>query len=400
MVSGGPRLGQVEPRERAGAQTGRKYEYQYERTARAAVDLLADGPNHVCVYCDWHDDYVIEIGESPTRYVFHQVKGRKSSQGPWTFSEFFGVARKKARAPSKKPPTVKADAIVPLMLSHHKNFSDNCAGLAFVTNAGLDPALAQFLETIGGADLAAGLPEDAQIAFQHIARAYTNTDPNLAPSAADLFAWLRGLTVYTDQGQLEDTDAALLELANVVVEFSEIELLQRQAKQIAREIINRVRVKVSHSTTVVPASDERLRHDKGIAIQELLGVLSLSAQAYEELKAGMGRDTVKTLSRLQRYCRKVGMEDFLVHICEFKARWDIWRTIERHFLKSADYVLLERHAHELLKAGLTIDRMVAESKDIAKQFAGIAATPLTPEHVLGLIFSLAAQSEAQSYAQG
>jgi hypothetical protein len=40
MVSGGPRLGQVEPRERAGAQTGRKYEYQYERTARAALDLL------------------------------------------------------------------------------------------------------------------------------------------------------------------------------------------------------------------------------------------------------------------------------------------------------------------------------------------------------------------------
>lgn len=43
MSSGGPRLGQVEPRERAGAQTGRKYEYQYERTARAALDLLADG---------------------------------------------------------------------------------------------------------------------------------------------------------------------------------------------------------------------------------------------------------------------------------------------------------------------------------------------------------------------
>jgi hypothetical protein len=41
MSSGGPRLGHLEPRERAGAQTGRKYEYQYERTARAALDLLA-----------------------------------------------------------------------------------------------------------------------------------------------------------------------------------------------------------------------------------------------------------------------------------------------------------------------------------------------------------------------
>ena len=37
IMSGPPRLGQIEPRERAGAQTGRKYEYQYERTARAAL---------------------------------------------------------------------------------------------------------------------------------------------------------------------------------------------------------------------------------------------------------------------------------------------------------------------------------------------------------------------------
>jgi hypothetical protein len=69
MLSGGPRLGQIEPRERSGAQTGRKYEYQYERTARATLDLLADGAQHVCVYCDWHDDYVAEIGNPPTRYV-------------------------------------------------------------------------------------------------------------------------------------------------------------------------------------------------------------------------------------------------------------------------------------------------------------------------------------------
>ena len=396
MVSEGHRLGHIEPRERVGAQTGRKYEYQYERTARAALNLLADSPKHVCVYCDWHDDYVVEIGDPPTRYVFHQVKGRKSSQGPWTFSEFFGILKKKAKNKAKKPAKVKADAIVPLMLLHHKNFGENCAGLAFVTNAGLDPALSGFLEAIGHAESEAALPEDAQIAFEHMAHAYTATDPKLAPAATELFKWLHGLAVHTDQGQLEDTNAALLELANIVVEFSEIELLQRQAKQIAREIVNQVRVKVAHSTTVVPTSDEQLRHNKGIVIVELLGVLSLSAQAYEELRAGAGSDTVKTLSRLQRFCLKHGMKEWLVSICEFKARWDIWRTIERHFLKSVDYVLLERKGHEVLRADLTIEGIVAEAKDIAKQFAGITVMPLTPEHVMGLIFSLAAQSEALS----
>jgi hypothetical protein len=69
------------------------------------------------------------------------------------------------------------------------------------------------------------------------------------------------------------------------------------------------------------------------------------------------------------------MDNFIVQICEFKTGWDIWRTVERHFLRSTDYVLLERKAHELLNAGLAIERMLAEAKDISKQFSGITVTP-------------------------
>ena len=200
------------------------------------------------------------------------------------------------------------------MLLHHQNFGDSCAGLAFVTNAGLDAGLSDFLQAIGNAPDIASLPADVLIAFQHVARGYAATTPPLASSEADLFTWLRGLAIHTDRGQLEDQDAALLELADVVVTYSEIELLQRQAKQISRDIISQVRRKVAHSTTVVPASDDQLRRDKGLVVTELLGVLSLSTQAYEQLKAGQGRDTVKTLSRLQRFCEKHGMTDHLVQI--------------------------------------------------------------------------------------
>jgi hypothetical protein len=398
MSSGGPRLGHLEPRERAGAQTGRKYEYQYERTARAALDLLTDDAKHACVYCDWHDDYVVETGQPPTRYVFHQVKGRKSSQGPWKFSEFFGVQIKKSATTAKNPPAVSTDAIVPRMLLHHQNFGDSCAGLAFVTNAGLDAALVKFLQAIGNASDVASLPPDVCIAFRHVARGYEATTPPLASSETDLFMWLRGLAVHTDRGQLEDQDAALLELADVVVNYSEIELLQRQAKQIARDIVTQVRRRVAHSATVVPASDDQLRRDKGLVVTEILSVLSLSTQAYEQLKAGQGRDTIKTLSRLQRFCQKRGMTDHLVQICEFKARWDTWRTTERHFVSSADFMLLEKRTHDLLATDLTLQKAVAEAKDIAKQFQNVTATPLTPEHVIGLIFSLAAQAEATNYA--
>lgn len=398
MATNERRLGQLEPRERVGAQTSRKYEYQYERTARASLDLLADGLNHVCVYCDWHDDFVVETGDPPTRYVFHQVKGRKTSQGPWTIFDFFGVRRKKAAKPSKSPVAVAPDAIIPLMLLHHKNFGKNCVGLTFVTNAGIEPPLSSFLTALHGAQTSADIQGDALHTFDHIARAYTAGPSPLVPSREDLLICLRSLSVQTDQGHLENPDLALLELADVVLNYSEVDLLPRQAKQISREIVALVRLRVGHTTTIVPSDDKRLQSDKGIVVADLLGVLSLSAQAYEQLKAGTGRDVVKTLSRLERFCKKHALEKYVVPICAFKAQWDIWRTIERHFLSGVDYVLLEQRVNSVLQAKLSMEGVIAEAKDIAKQFHGSTATPLTPEHIMGLLFSVAAQSEAINHA--
>ncbi|NIK63519.1 dsDNA nuclease domain-containing protein [Xanthomonas cannabis] len=395
---GGKRLGQIEPRERVGSQTGRKYEYQYERTAIAALATLVDNKELVSVYCDWHDDYVIEMGAPPTQYVFHQVKGRKSSQGPWTFREFFGVPLREENTQTNKPALVNKTAIVPLMLLHYGNFCDSCAGLAFVTNAGLDPSLAAFLTSVGSSKDETALPNSAKNAFNHLARAYVSANPKHASSATELFRWLLGITVHIDQGQIEGSDAALLEIADVIVNYSEIDLTVRQSKQIAREIVGLVRLKVAHSTTVVPVSDKQLQQDKGIVVDDILGLLSLSAPAYEALKSGAGSDTVKTLSRLERFCKSKGFDEHLVYICNFKSKWDIWRTIERHNLKSSDYVLLEDRAHEVLKNNLTMSQVINNSKDIAKQFKEIFATDLEPEHVLGLIFSLAAQAESPAIA--
>ena len=394
MVSAGPRLGQVEPRERVGAQTGRKYEYQYERTARAALDLLTENEKYVCVYCDWHDDYVIEAGDPPTHYLFHQVKGRTSSQGPWKFTDFFGVQFKKSKTPSTKAAKVNGKAIVPRMLLHYANFRESCGGLSFVTNSGIDGTLKDFLEAIARAADIENLPENVRTAFDHVARAYAASAPPLLQSASDLYVWLRSLVVNTDQGQIASADAALFEIADVVFEYSEIELGQRQAKQIAREIIDQVRRKVAHTTTVVPVSDAQLRRNKGIVVTELLRVLSLSTDAYDALRDGIGTDTVKTLSRLQRFCERHNMGHQIVTVSGFKAKWDIWRTIERHNAEGTDFLLLQERAHEVLQGKMTIERVVDEAKDIAEQFAGVGVRPIKPEDVMGLIFSIAAQSEA------
>ena len=393
MANVGTRLGHVKPRERAGSQTAQRYEFQYQRTARAALTLLDDTQKHVCVYCDWHDDFVIEVGTPPTRYVFHQVKGRTSSKGPWTFHEFFGVHYKKGAKLAAKVSVVSDKAIFPLMLLHHHNFPDSCAGLAFVTNTGFAPGLSEFIGDIAAAPDMDGLPQATRIAFDHLAGAYTRVDPPLASEASDLFAWLRGLTLHPDQGKLGDENAALLELGDIVEQFSEIDLLQSESKMIARQIIARARAKASHSTTTIPTPDNQLRKDKGIVIGELLSILSLSTEGYESLKSGVSGEIVKTLSRLQRYCKTNDLEEHVVAICGFKAAWDIWRTPERHFMKTTDYVTLVNKAKAIIQSGYKLDRMIDEAKAIAKQFHGLTATPLAGEHVLGLMFSLAANTE-------
>jgi len=287
-------------------------------------------------------------------------------------------------------------AVFPRMLLHHAIFRESCSGLAFVTNAGIDTTLSEFLEVLAASADISLLPVQERNAFDQLARSYGATEPTLAISHGELFAWLRGLTIHKEQGQLENADAALLEISDLVVNYSEIDLGQRQAKQIARDIVSQVRAKVAHTTTVVPATDDQLRRDKGIVVGELLSVLSLSTEAYLELKAGAVMESVKTLSRLQRFCEKHGFSSFIVDFCRFKARWDVWRTIERHSISAMDYMLLEDRAQEVLRGNLSFERVVAEARDIAKQFGQIGLSPLKPEEVMGLILSAAASAEAQS----
>jgi hypothetical protein len=186
---------------------------------------------------------------------------------------------------------------------------------------------------------------------------------------------------------------ALIEIGVQIEEFSEIPLLQQESLLIARQIVGRVRTKATHKLTVIPTPDGALRAQKGIIVDDLLKVLSLSQAGYEALKRGESKDTVKTLSRLQRYCRDHHLGDVVAHVCRFKADWGVWRTIERHFILSANYVLLVQRAKAILLGGYQIPRMIEEAEVVAADFSRHTATPLSAEAVLGLLFSLVTDTE-------
>jgi hypothetical protein len=62
----------------------------------------------------------------------------------------------------------------------------------------------------------------------------------LTQSADDLFLWMRGITIFKDQGNITNDTMAPLEMAMLVEEFSDIPLLQRESLMIARQIVGRV----------------------------------------------------------------------------------------------------------------------------------------------------------------
>ena len=151
---------------------------------------------------------------------------------------------------------------------------------------------------------------------------------------------------------------------------------------------------------MIPASEVTLRADKGIQVDDLLKELSLSQAGYAALKRGVSRDTVKTLSRLQRWCRENDCEHVVVQACRFRADWQIWRTIERHFIVTANYVLLVERAKAILLGGYDMTRMLREATVIAEEFSKHVGTPLTAEAVVGLLFSLVTETEEPPAVDG
>jgi hypothetical protein len=388
-------LSQVASADRWGSLTGRQYEYQHEQAAFSALEMLAKG-DWRCVYCEWHEDYVVEAGEQPTTcYLFHQVKSKTLSQGPWSFRDLFGVAAPKAGAKtSRKPLRASDDAIFARLLEHDRTFGSHCGSFMFVTNTGVHPTVSKLVDGVALTDGYATLAAEVAPLFQQLVRAYCIGPQAQLKSPEELFAFLRRFIVQTERGNLKP-DAALNEISDRVFEYSEIELQFAERRQIARQLVQLMRDKATERIATFPIDEAGLRLRKGAVIAEVLGVLSLSHEGYQALRSGGGSDVVKTLSRLERFCRSRGFDLYLRQICGFKAKWDVWRTTHRHRLEDADHVVIVASARAILLSNKTLPDMIPLARQEATRLSGglPAGTAIGGEELLGLVFSVAAGAE-------
>ena len=381
---------EIEPREQVGARTGDLYEYQYHQAAAEAFGLL-DDKELVCLFCEWHDDFVLEAATGA--YCFCQVKTRKSSKGPWKLRDFFGN-----KLPRKTRP-VAAEVNTPFarLREHLKTFNSRCDKLVFVTDNLIEP---EFLDILDAAKTSADSSDFAPEA----ARVYNRLRDSLTLAFDDLddtglHGFLKRLEVRHGEGRVGELDDCLVIIASRILALSEVDLLMSQAKKMGADVVSLVRKKSHLVVNEMPPDIVTLRAAKGLVLDDVLRLLSLSPEGYRQLRRG-GRESVVELSRLQRICLRSDVDENVIpELCRFKADWDAWWLEERHNIDPLDFSVLKNecatalHAHS--EGALSFGGLVDQAKALAGKYQTklTSSTPLSADLVLGFVFWLATRAE-------
>lgn len=385
------RIHELLPREQAGVVSGKAFEYQYHRAAQACLELVEDS-GAGCIFCEWHDDFVVESSGTSTLYGFHQVKTKTAKSGPWPLREVLGLKRK-----SRNVKPADETAIAPRLLLHYFNFAEACGRVVLITNAGLNEDFESFTADLQAASAPADLKPESKSIFDETLAAYRQLPDDFSRlTEADLFQFLKRLSAQPEAARVgQSQDDLQTTLSKRIRELSEIDLRWTETVKIGKELVDLVRAK-SHRVVSALIDEDQLRNEKGIQRDEVLRLLALSPEAYRVLRES-GQNVLLSLSRLHRLCKRCGIADeLIVDICRYKTKWDAWYLQERHQIEDVDYSALKARGIQLLKAhsagGLSIDKLAEESLAIANEFnPKLSGVQLTRELVMGFLFAIAAE---------
>jgi len=343
---------QVEPTEQVGRDTIARYQAQYRAAAMECLKLLDVGSIDR-VYSEFHDDFVTRRSEAGAHfYSFFQVKTAEKRNRQWSVLELFGVPKRKKK-PSKKlkgsdgsdssggtgcecdlqaaQAAELAKSFVGKLLLHSVRFHDACEKVSFLTNANLnDDAEAVVAALLSGISE----PNDVldQVA-QHFNLAYDMPEPLTPDEVKGHILKLRfepGLTLLNPDGADYETLAS-----KAIYSFSEIDLTHSESSQISANLVSLVERKSFPKMKFVPDA-EALAERAGIALTDLLGLLSISDSGYRELLNGGDENALKTASIIQRKLTLAGASQPVIDsACKWKVEWDNWYRTYRH-LDEAD----------------------------------------------------------------
>jgi hypothetical protein len=386
-------LFQVLPREQVGSQTGKLFEYQYHQAAAAALKLLDSAENAVCVYCEWHDDYVTE-GYANGLYTFFQVK--TLSDGPWGIGEFFGLGKPNGKT-GLRPLSKKKSCIFSNLWDHTQKFDGRCQAFVFLSDAEVASDLKGLCEECKTAKSPQDFSAKSLTIFNSILPSLSRREKKC--DAATLFSFFQRLHIEKGVGTVDSIDDAKLIIVDRILDASEVKLEWSEGRKMGNDLVAMVRSRSHCVLSTLPPSSNELRALKGLTISDVLKLLSLSEDGFRLLSEGAG-EAVKTLSRLHRYCQKHGIQESLIpNFCGLKTRWSSWWVKHAELIDALDFAVFKNDCLEILQAhsdqNTKISKLGEQAKSLSAKYIAIfnPMEPLSPECVMGYFITLAVEAE-------
>ena len=313
----------VKPEEDIGRDTLARYDMQFQAAAYAALQIL-EGKDIDCVYCDFHDDFVVRrLVNGQATYHFFQVKTKKKLNYQWSLNDIFSIKSRGQKSDSESLSNVK-NSFGGKLLMHGIVFDHACVEATLLSNVHFADDVVSTVEQL---KTTTAKTKAAIFLSTHFSSIFS-----LAPAlpANEVDRHLGKLSLLPAVNYIDtDRDAFASAARSAIYKYSEIDLSFYETKEIANGLVDLVyRKSKSPLTEVAP---ENIEMRIGVGLDDLLEVLSISRHAYDALLNGMEPKALKQASAIQRWLKNAGAGDSLIEFAsQKKVDWDIWLRNARH----------------------------------------------------------------------
>ncbi|CUJ75474.1 Uncharacterised protein [Achromobacter xylosoxidans] len=302
---------------------------QYQAAAYAALEIL-EGNGVDCVYCDYHDDFVVRrIVDGKTTYHFFQVKTKNKMNAQWDLKEIFALKKRGQKNDNDSLKAVQS-SFAGKLLMHGIIFNAECSEVTLLSNIYFHDDVVTVVDELRGKTPKS---KHAKFLADNFSAIFS-----LEPAANDTHVadTLGKLSLRPSVGYIsKERDVFASATRTAIFNYSEIDLTFHETAELSNGLVDLVYRK--SRTPLKGIAPHELPARIGVGLDDLLEVLSISRSAYDALLKGSDPKALKTASVLQRWLKGAGANDDMIeYASQQKVNWDIWLRSARHIYSPLD----------------------------------------------------------------
>jgi hypothetical protein len=339
---------------------------------------------------DFHDDFVVRFNRSGhISYAFYQVKTNGKKNYNWKINDIFGINTRIKDIKKHSADNIE-NSYAGKLLQHTINFKEKCEFVIFQTNIHIDDNVERISDSLRKGDFS---DKYLKIIIELFNDCFVKDGKDKC-NETSIKNKISKLTFETDVQHLKSNEGYNFPAIarEKIYKYSEIDLDRQEVKTILLELVDLVEEK--SSGIIGEITSESIEKYAGISINDLLGILSISKEAYDTLLQGGDNKALKSASIIQRLLLPEERDIGVVNYCaRCKTNWDAWFRQKRHTLQERDWISIKLKIRGLVKrasSGGTVKVLALEEplKDLAAEFSrNNPEYSLTEDLLLGAIFS-------------